>query len=194
MVLPAFQSGIERSNRGYVAALKHVVRLSHSLYSLYCGLLYLTYLGFKTVPTGFIPQQDQGYLIVAIVLPDAASIDRTDAVLNSSQRHCHETPGVEGTFAITGFNLLTGTNQTNWAVVFLPLKSFHEPVRDPANNRRPRLPAISWALSARSRMPLLASSRRRPSKAWGKPAVSRCWWKTAPGRRRRSNCRPPQRA
>ena len=86
----------------------------------------LTYLGFKTVPVGFIPQQDQGYLIVALQLPDASSIDRTDAVLNRMSEIAMKTPGVEATFAVTGLNLLTGTTQTNAAVIFLPLKHFSE--------------------------------------------------------------------
>ena len=77
-----FNRSLEGVNRGYVAVLKHVVRLSALALVVYGGLLFLTYLGFRTVPTGFIPQQDQGYLIAAIILPDAASIDRTEAVLH----------------------------------------------------------------------------------------------------------------
>ena len=128
-----FNRSLEGVNRGYVAVLKHVVRLSALALVVYGGLLFLTYLGFRTVPTGFIPQQDQGYLIAAIILPDAASIDRTEAVLHRVSDIALKAPGVEGTFAITGLNFLTGTNQTNMAVVFLPLKSFHERVRDPAH-------------------------------------------------------------
>jgi hydrophobe/amphiphile efflux-1 (HAE1) family protein len=91
-------------------------------------------LGFKTVPVGFIPQQDQGYLIVALQLPDASSIDRTDAVLDRMSDIAIKTPGVEATFAVTGLNLLTGTNQTNAAVIFLPLKHFSERNGKPAES------------------------------------------------------------
>jgi multidrug efflux pump len=128
-----FNWGLEGVNRTYVAVLRHIVRLSALALIVYGGLLYLTYYGFKIVPTGFIPPQDQGYLIAAILLPDASSIDRTEAVLNRVTKIALNAPGVEGTFAITGLNFLTGTNQTNMATVFLPLKSFHERVRDPAN-------------------------------------------------------------
>ena len=102
--------------------------------AVYAGLLFLTYLGFKTVPTGFIPEQDQGYLIVALQLPDASSIDRTDAVLARMSEIAGKTPGVEATFAVTGLNLLTGTTQTNVAVIFLPLKGFDERKGKPAAN------------------------------------------------------------
>jgi multidrug efflux pump len=119
-----FNTGLEKLNQGYVVALGQVVRLSVLVLCVYVGLLGLTYLGFKTVPIGFIPQQDQGYLVAALQLPDASSIDRTDAVLDQMSAIGLKTPGVEGTFAITGFNLLTGTNQTNTATMFLPLKNF----------------------------------------------------------------------
>ena len=59
-------------------------------------------------------------------LPDASSIDRTDAVLDRMSAIALKTPGIEGTFAITGLNLLSGTNQSNTAAMFLPLKPFAE--------------------------------------------------------------------
>ena len=121
-----FNTGLEKLNAVYVGVLRHVVRLSLLVLAVYAGLLFVTYLGFKTVPVGFIPEQDQGYLIVALQLPDASSIDRTDAVLNRMSEIAMKRPGIEGTFAVTGLNLLTGTNQTNAAVIFLPLKHFAE--------------------------------------------------------------------
>ena len=121
-----FNSGLEKLNAGYAVVLGHVARLSILVLAVYAGLLVLAYLGFKSVPLGFIPQQDQGYLIVALQLPDASSIDRTDAVLQRMSDIAIKMPGVEGTFAITGLNLLTGTNQTNTATMFLPLKGFGE--------------------------------------------------------------------
>jgi hydrophobe/amphiphile efflux-1 (HAE1) family protein len=128
-----FNRGLEGLNRTYVVVLRHVVRLSALALVVYGGLLYLTYLGFTNVPTGFIPSQDQGYLIAAVILPDASAIDRTESVMKRVSAIAKKTPGVEGTFAITGFNFFTGTSQTNMATIFLPLTSFHERVRDPAH-------------------------------------------------------------
>jgi hydrophobe/amphiphile efflux-1 (HAE1) family protein len=128
-----FNWGLEGLNRTYVAVLKRVVRLSGLALVVYFGLVFLTYLGFRAVPTGFIPQQDQGYLIAAVLLPEAASIDRTEEVMKRVSDIAMKAPGVEGTFAITGFNFFTGTTQTNMATIFLPLTSFHERVRDPAH-------------------------------------------------------------
>ena len=121
-----FNRSLEKTNSVYTSVLRHIVRLSLLVLVVYGGLIVLTYFGFKTVPLGFIPQQDQGYLITAMALPDAATIDRTDAVVDKIAALAKETPGIGDTFAITGFNLLTGTNQTNAATMFTPLKSFDE--------------------------------------------------------------------
>jgi multidrug efflux pump len=126
-----FNKTLSAGTSGYVKALRRVVRFSAIALLVYGGLIVLTYFGFKSVPTGFIPQQDQGYLVGALALPDASSIDRTDAVINRMAAMAKTVPGIEGTFAVTGLNILTGTNQTNAAVVFTPLKSFHERLGHP---------------------------------------------------------------
>ncbi len=92
-----FNRGLEKVNSGYVSILKHVVRLSIVVLAVYFGLIALTYFGFKTVPLGFIPQQDQGYLIAAVQLPDASSIDRTDAVVERLTAIASKIPGIHDT-------------------------------------------------------------------------------------------------
>ena len=131
-----FNLGLDKMNAVYVSMLYYTVRLSALVLVVYGGLLFLTYLGFKTVPTGFIPEQDQGYLIVAIQLPDASAIDRTDAVVARMSEIAQKTPGIEATFAVTGLNLLTGTTQTNVAVIFLPLKEFAHRAGNPAESAK----------------------------------------------------------
>jgi multidrug efflux pump subunit AcrB len=66
-----------------------------------------------------------------VQLPDAASVDRTDAVLSRMEDMGLKVPGVLGTFSITGFNLLTGTNETNTGTMFLPLTNFDERAKHP---------------------------------------------------------------
>ena len=127
-----FNRGLGGINAAYVGTLKWVVRLSIVVLFVYAGLIGLAYFLFKTVPIGFIPQQDQGYLIAAVQLPDAASIDRTDDVLKRMEQIAGKTPGIHDTFAVTGFNLLTGTNQTNAGIMFLPLNPFQQRKGKPA--------------------------------------------------------------
>jgi hydrophobe/amphiphile efflux-1 (HAE1) family protein len=142
-----FNRMLERTNGGYVNVLRRVVRLSAVAVAVYLGFIVLTYFGFKSVPVGFIPQQDQGYLITAMQLPDASSIDRTDAFVDQLATIASKTPGVHDTFAITGFNLLTGTNQTNAATMFTPLDSFDERAGKPAESANAMAAQLNGAFS-----------------------------------------------
>ncbi|MGA7522822.1 MAG: multidrug efflux RND transporter permease subunit [Acidobacteriaceae bacterium] len=76
------------------------------------------------LPTGFIPQEDQGYLFVALQLPDAASMQRTDAAAQQVSDALLRTPGIQGVVGVDGFNLLTLTESTNTAFFFVTLKSW----------------------------------------------------------------------
>ena len=126
-----FNRGLDATTRGYTAVLRHVVRLGAVALAVYLGLVGLTYFGFKRVPTGFIPDQDQGYLIVSMQLPDAASIDRTEAAMHHLAEIASETPGVADTVAISGFSLLTGSQSSAAGTMFLPLEPFAERDKHP---------------------------------------------------------------
>ena len=73
-------------------------------------------------PTGFMPEEDQGYLITLITLPLGSSVQRTEAVADAFSRQMRQQPEVENTFSITGFNLLTGINSSYAATIFIILK------------------------------------------------------------------------
>lgn len=74
------------------------------------------------LPTGFLPQEDQGYLFVALQLPDAASMQRTDAAAQKVTTALLHTSGVAGVVGVDGFNLLSQTESTNTAFFFVSLK------------------------------------------------------------------------
>ena len=112
--------------RGYTAAVKRLVRLPLITLAVYAGLLALTWFGFREVPTGFIPPQDQGYLIVAVQLPDGASLDRTDAVVKRAVDACREVPGITDVVSFTGFSGATRTNASNAGALFPVLAPFDE--------------------------------------------------------------------
>src|SRR5207302_5383591 len=102
-----------------------LTRLAIIVLFVYAGLLALTGVGFKIVPGGFLPTQDRGYAVAYAQLPDAASLDRTQAVVDKISKIAHETPGILNTVEFAGFNLFGG-NQPNTAAVFLPFKEFSE--------------------------------------------------------------------
>ncbi len=93
---------------------------------VYVGLLGLTYLGFTHVPTGFVPQQDKGYLVVNAQLPDSASLERTESVARQMEKIALAAPGVEHTVTIAGQSFLLSANGSNFASMFVILKPFHE--------------------------------------------------------------------
>ncbi len=78
------------------------------------------------LPTGFIPEEDQGYLFAALQLPDAASLQRTDAAAQKVSAALLHTPGIGGVVGVDGFNLLTLTQSTNTAFFFVSLKPWEQ--------------------------------------------------------------------
>jgi multidrug efflux pump len=90
----------------------------------YGALLALTVWTFVKAPTGFIPQQDQGRLIVNIQLPDSSSLERTRAAVAEVDRIARETPGVGHTVAIAGLSFLLQANSPNFASMFIVLDPF----------------------------------------------------------------------
>jgi len=126
-----FNRGFEASNRYYIQALRKVIRLSAAALVVYAGLVGLAYFGLVKVPTGFIPPQDQGYLIVNVQMPDAASIDRTQQTMSQISEMARKTPGVRGAFTVAGLSILTRSNSSAAGVMFVPLQPFDQRVGDP---------------------------------------------------------------
>ncbi len=103
-----------------------LLRLSLIALFLYGGLLILTGWQFYRAPSGFIPQQDKGYLILNVQLPDAAAVDRTRRVLDRIEQVALSTPGVEHTLGVAGRSLILNANAPNLASMYVILKEFGE--------------------------------------------------------------------
>lgn len=118
----------------YVFGVRGLLRLSFIVLVLYGGLLYLTWNTFNSVPTGFIPTQDRGFLSIFIQLPDSASLDRTKAATQQVLDLCFGnkekgfTPikGVRTANATIGFSYLSSSSASNMATIHLILDSFEE--------------------------------------------------------------------
>jgi len=80
----------------------------------------------KSVPTGFLPDEDNGYFMVNCLLPDAASIERTDAVLKKVEKIIQASPAVESATTVVGFSLLTGAMGPNSGFVFVKAKPWED--------------------------------------------------------------------
>ncbi|MBI1347170.1 multidrug efflux RND transporter permease subunit [bacterium] len=110
---------------GYVATVAGLLRVNWLILGVYGGLLYATWYLFDTTPTGFIPAQDKGYLLVNVQLPDSASLDRTSAVMRQMEESLRKIPGVRNTVGIAGQSLLLGANAPNFGSYYLMLDDFH---------------------------------------------------------------------
>src|ERR1700722_12833890 len=122
----AFNRGFDNVSHGYARLVGRIVRFTVIALVLYVGLVALTWLGFKVVPSGFIPTQDEGFLIMSTQLPDSASLDRTEAVRAKVTEALRQVPGIDHTIAISGYSILTGSTQSNCCTIFVILKPFHD--------------------------------------------------------------------
>ncbi|TMA34295.1 MAG: multidrug efflux RND transporter permease subunit [Deltaproteobacteria bacterium] len=117
-----FSAVVERYDRGVRALLPRRGIVLGVLAVLFAATVVL----FRSVPTAFIPDEDQGYFITSFQLPDGASIDRTDAVAHEIEKILLETPGVVGFNLFGGFDALTGTSPPNFGSVFVTLAPWSE--------------------------------------------------------------------
>jgi multidrug efflux pump len=119
-----FNRFFDSFSHGYARLVGRLIRMTVVVLVLYVGLNSLNWLAFEKVPVGFIPQQDQGYLILYAQLPDAASVSRTTEVVKQATEILQKTEGVKNIVAYAGWSVLTGSTQSNVATIFVRLKDF----------------------------------------------------------------------
>ena len=108
----------------YTRAVAGLLRVSFVVLLVYGGLLVLTYREFQAAPTGFIPRQDKGYLLLNVRLPDSASVERTQNVMAHIEALARATPGVQHTVGISGQSLILNANAPNLGSMYVLLKEF----------------------------------------------------------------------
>jgi multidrug efflux pump len=111
---------------GYGRIVTLFLRLSVIALVVYVGLLGLTFRGFSVVPVGFIPEQDKGYLVVNVQLPDGATLDRTDKIVKELAAAAREDEAVGHTIEVPGYSIVLSTNISNVGGMFVILKPFEE--------------------------------------------------------------------
>ena len=115
-----------RSSHKYEDGVKGVLKRKSAALGVYLLLAIAGIFMFKAVPPGFVPSQDKAYLIGFAQLPDAASLDRTDAVIRKMSDVAKQIPGVESSVAFPGLSINGFTNAPNAGIVFTTLKPFDE--------------------------------------------------------------------
>jgi multidrug efflux pump subunit AcrB len=123
-IFRAFQHLFDLLTSAYGWAVGRVLRLSFIVLVAHAGLLALTYWQIVHAPTGFIPQQDKGYLILNVQLPDSASVERTERVMARIEKLARETPGVLHTLGVSGTSLILQANAPNLGSMYVILQPF----------------------------------------------------------------------
>jgi len=124
--LNGFNRVFDAVTRAYTAIVRQVVRFWWValvvLVGFYASVIWLA----KTLPTGFLPAEDNGYFVVDIKLPDGASLERTDAVLKRAETRILENESVRSTVCLGGSSAITGTMGSNLATIYVVLKPWDE--------------------------------------------------------------------
>jgi HAE1 family hydrophobic/amphiphilic exporter-1 len=121
-----FNAGYRRAERAYAWSIGRLVRIPAIILPVYAVLAGVTAWWYWSLPTGFLPTEDQGYLIVSVQLPDAASQQRTQAVVEQLNGIFREDPGVGNWMVLGGLSLLDGTTTPNAATIFVILKDWSQ--------------------------------------------------------------------
>jgi hydrophobe/amphiphile efflux-1 (HAE1) family protein len=122
----SFDRAFAWGTSGYVWLVGGLLRASLVALLVYGGLLGLTWFEFTRAPTGFVPEQDKGYLILNVQLPDSAAAYRTQKVVAHVEALARATPGVAHTVSVSGQSLILNANAPNLGSVYVLLKEFGE--------------------------------------------------------------------
>jgi len=133
-IFRAFNYLFEGARHKYGEIICVLVRRPVMMMLVFFILLGCTYAIYQKVPGGFIPQQDQGYLIVLVELPKGASLQRTDEVVQKATAIAQQNPGIINIVAIAGLSAATFSTSSNSAAMFVLLKPFAERGKDQAAN------------------------------------------------------------
>jgi multidrug efflux pump len=121
-----FNRGVDKITQGFGAAVTFVIRRMTIAFIILAVLVYCIIHLFRVTPTGFVPKEDQGYVMTAIIMPDAASLDRTEGVSERVDDIFKKIPGVANRTQISGYSLPDSGFKTNAGTFFVTLKPFDE--------------------------------------------------------------------
>jgi len=143
-----FNREFDRLSHGYGKVTRRLARVLGLVMLVYVGLIGLAGFEFHSTPTGFIPEQDQGYLITIVQLPPGASLDRTEKIVRQVMDIALDTPGIEHIAPFVGLDATTSTVASNAGTVFTGLPSLY-------NHDMPGLTAQSVLADLRKRLSVI---------------------------------------
>ncbi|KVO05831.1 efflux RND transporter permease subunit [Burkholderia ubonensis] len=148
----AFNRGFDWARQRYAGSVRRLIGARWLALALFAGGLAVTWLLNATIPHAFLPVEDPGYFYVITQLPNGASLQRTEAVIEKTRALLRATPGVANVLSISGLNFVTRATAPNSAAQFVILKPWDERGEQQSVARliaqvQPRLARIPEALS-----------------------------------------------
>ncbi len=121
-----FEAAFDRVTRGYTNGVRLMIRRASLSLSIFVIMLVAVGGLFKYIPTSFVPPEDQGYILGGSILPDAASLDRTQEVNTRAGKIFARFPSVQNVVEVDGFSLLDSSVKPNGGLFFVSLKDYEE--------------------------------------------------------------------
>lgn len=121
-----FNRLFDKTTNGYTKVVYHLVRKTALVMVLFAALMGVLIFAFSRVPGGFIPSEDEGYIFVNAVLPDGASLERTQDVMKQVGAILKTTPGVQDYITIGGYSLIDSMITSNAGAVFVILQPWDQ--------------------------------------------------------------------
>jgi len=144
---------IDQARDGYVAIVRRLARVAVLAVVVVGGVIVASAILFRETPQGFLPDEDQGAIFAALRLPEGASLNRTEAVVEQVEDIVRPIPGVEGILSVVGLNFIDYVASSNQAFFVIRLKPY-EQRNDPNQSAnailarlRPQLAAIEGAIA-----------------------------------------------
>ncbi len=156
-----FDRFFDAMTRGYGKLVGPVVRKAFVMLLFYAGLTAVSLWMYNRLPTGFIPDEDQGKIFVNIQLPDAASLPRSIAVTEKVTEIAKAEPMIESVIAVPGYSILTSSQASNNALLILSLKPWKERTR----------PELSQDAVLRRLLTKFATIQEAAVAAFGMPSI-----------------------
>ncbi|WP_433765429.1 efflux RND transporter permease subunit [Pseudomonas putida] len=137
-----FERSFERMTEGYSRSVAFMIKRFALALLVFAGMIVLIVLMAGRIPSAFLPPEDQGYLLGAVIMPDAASLDRTGAVGQVASDFFMNDPSVEGVAIVNGYSLLDGQNKNNAGAFFVGFKDFEGRYKDSETIAEQSAPAV----------------------------------------------------
>ncbi len=119
-----FNNVFDRSTKGYMTSVKMFIRRAALMMLIFVGVLFATGWSLTSLPTGFVPSEDEGYFFVNAQLPNASSLDRTREVMNQVNQTVSELPGVQNVIIVGGYSLLDAVQGPNYGMGIVSLEKW----------------------------------------------------------------------